>query len=353
LTAFPIVCAACEFSEPDIVSIGGLQRTSCRCCGHSQRLDIQPFDYRSFAMGQTGLAQQRLETQASFIMSHLSEGARVLEVGCAAGDLARELRRHGSFSSYHGVEISPARQRATKVLDRVFAKPLEALLDAGEIQETDYDIVLSSHHLEHIEQPFATIQTMTRAMKPRGLLFLETPNRSGHALLPFDDNRAHIHFFCASSLTRLLSRCGLETMSLETGVRHDARYQDCLRVMARFAAGVSELHGSLLSHAAELEGLSDLVVWGAGRMVDEMLAHYFDPSQIAFFVDNDTRKHGGIRLGAPVCSPDVLEKGSNWCVLVNSIEMENSIRQEISTRFGARVGRVIGVSELLDRLGRC
>ena len=62
-----IVCAACEAADPEIVVIGGLRRTSCPSCHHSQRVDVEPFDYTNFAMGGTGLAPERLAAQADFI----------------------------------------------------------------------------------------------------------------------------------------------------------------------------------------------------------------------------------------------------------------------------------------------
>jgi SAM-dependent methyltransferase len=378
----PIVCAACESPDPEIVMVGGLRRTSCRSCHHSQRIDVEAFDYAGFAMGGTGLAPARLAAQAEFIATRLGDGARALEIGCAAGDLAQELRRRKAFAAYDGVELSPARDLAAKRLDHVFATPLEDLLTSGDIAAASYDIVLASHCLEHLDDPSAMIAAMRRAMNPEGLLFVETPNRSGHARLPFDDNRSHLHFFGASSLTRLLARHGLEAIAVETGARLDARYSDCLRVLARRhtlpaagaalpaagaalpaagaalpaagaalpAAGAAPpaADAALLSSHPALAGVDKLVVWGAGRMVDEMLSPYFDPARIAFFVDTDVRKQGSLRLGARVRDPAALEKGSGWIVLINSLESEAAIRAEIEAHHRATVASVIGIAELLD-----
>jgi SAM-dependent methyltransferase len=341
------LCAACDSPDPEILVIDGLRRTACPSCHHSQRIDIEPFDYAGFAMGGTGLSPVRIESQAEFIARRLGDGARALEIGCAAGGLAQELRRRKSFATYDGVEFSPARDVASKRLDRVFAKPLEDLLESGEIESASYDVVLSSHCLEHLADPGAMIAAMRRAMKPDGLLFVETPNRSGHARLPFDDNRSHIHFFSVSSLTRLLARHGLETVAAETGARLDARYSDSLRLLARRHA-IPKADAGLLSGHPLLAGAGKVVVWGAGRMVEEMLAHYFEPERIAFFIDKDARKHGSLRLGAPVLGPDALEQGVGWTVLVNSLEMEPSIRAEIAGHYSGKVARVIGVAELLD-----
>ncbi len=231
-----IICAACEATDPAIVIIGGLRRTFCRQCHHSQRIDIEPFDYTNFATGSNGFAPERLKSQAEFIAARLRDGARAIDIGCAAGDRAQALRERRSFASYDGVEFSPAHELAAKRLDRVFDTPLENLLASGAIQEASYDLVLSSHCLEHLDDPSAMVAAMRRALRPDGLLFIETPNRSGHARLPFDDNRSHIQFFGISSLTHLLARHGLETIAAETDVRPDPRYSDSLWVVARVHA---------------------------------------------------------------------------------------------------------------------
>lgn len=343
----PVVCAVCGLPEPEIFTIGGLRRTFCPSCHHSQRVDVEPFDYKGFAMGGAGRTPERLAAQAGFVAPHIADGARALEIGCAAGDLAEALRRRKTFSAYHGVEFSPARDIAATRMDRVFAKPVEDLLASGEVEAASYDLVLSSHCLEHLESPSDVIAAMLRVMKPEAALFLEVPHRGGHARLPFDDNRSHIHFFGVSSLTRLLARHGLETRVAETGARLDERYSDSLRVLARRPAPL-RADPSILSDHPKLAGVDKVVVWGAGRMVEEMLAHYFDPARIAFFIDKDEGKQASFRLGAPVRGPEALGAGSDWTVLINSLEFEAPIRAEIEQRFGARVARIIPISELLD-----
>jgi SAM-dependent methyltransferase len=341
------ICAACEAADPEVLVIGGLRRTSCHLCHHSQRIDIEPFDYASFAMGGTGLAPERLAGQADFIAARLNDGARALEIGCAAGDLAQALRQRRSFASYDGVEFSPARERAATRLDHVYSVPLETLLSSEIIEPASYDIVLSSHCLEHLDDPSAMIAAMRRALKPDGMIFAETPNRSGHSRLPFDDNRSHIHFFSVLSLTRLLARHDFEVIAAETGARLDARYSDSLRVLAKIRE-VPKADARLLSNHPSLASVDKVVIWGAGRMVEEILDHYFDPARINFFIDKDARKHGTRRLGAPVRGPEALDEGSSWTVLINSLEMESQIRADIDKNYRAHVGRVIGIAELLE-----
>lgn len=104
----------------------------------------------------------------------------------------------------------------------------------------------------------------------------------------------------------------------------------------------------LLSDHPSLAGVNKVVVWGAGRMVEEMLQHFFDPTRIDFFIDKDVSKHGTLRLGAPVRGPESLNRGSNWIVLINSLENETPIRADIEQNYHAHVGRVVGIAELFE-----
>ncbi len=344
----PSICSICGSSAIHLVEIGDLRRTFCRSCHHSQRVDIQAFDYTSFAMGKTALSLAHLVSQAEFLGPSLPASPAILEIGCAGGHLATVIRNRHPVRRFDGIELSPAGSEAQKVMDRVFDRPLTALIAAGAVAPASYDVVLSSHCLEHIEDVQREIGAIRSVLSPQGVVFLEVPNRSGNIQLPFDDNRSHLHFFCVSSLTRLLAEHDLEVVRAETGVWYDARYSDSLRIVARPFAFPSTKPSAILSAQPILSGLPPLIVWGAGKMVPEMLAHYFDPSRIAFFVDSDLRKHGTLCMGVPVKPVAALEEQIDSVVLIATIEYESEIRLEIGNRFGATVGRVIGLGELLS-----
>ncbi len=343
----PTHCSVCGSLFSEILDFGGRRRSQCRTCGHSERIDIESFDYSAFGMGSTGATQERLRAQAGFVNRYLPSSARVLELGCAAGSLARALRERHQFERYDGVEISPSRLEAMKVLDHVFDKPLAELAQQGAIQPRSYNFAVASHFLEHLDDPGAAIDTLLGVLSDDGAIFIEVPNRSGNALLPLDDNLSHIHFFSVSSLSRLLIDRGLQIAAAETGAKLDARYSDSLRVVARRDAPLADFATVLSDHPA-LAGAGEIVIWGAGGMTDELLAHYFDPTRIAYFVDRDASKHGSTRLGAKVCCPDALKSDPNRLVLINSIEMEPLIRRQIDAEYADLGLQVIGVGSLLE-----
>lgn len=341
-----VACAVCGEGLATIFEIGGLKRGTCAGCGHAQRIDIPAFDYASFAMGGTARGAERLEAQAEFLAPFVTSNARVLEIGCAAGDLAAVLRSRHDLAQYDGLEMSPAREQAAEVMENVFSLSLPRLLERGRVAPQNYDLVISSHCLEHVLDIGEEVEAIVRVLSNSGTIFIEVPNRSGNALLAFDDNRAHLHFFSVASLTRLLSNHGMEVLAAQTGAQHDERYPDSLRVIARRISDRPLQKRYALSDHALMAGLDNVVVWGAGKMVDELLEHFFDPSRIAFFVDSDERKWGSSRMGVPVRPLSALSSEGVQVVVINSLEYEPAIRQQLLERF-PEVRRVIAVRELL------
>jgi hypothetical protein len=178
------------------------------------------------------------------------------------------------------------------------------------------------------------------------VLFLEVPNRAGNRRLPIDDNRSHLHFFCAGSIARLLAGADLEVLATETGARLDARYADSLRIAARAFEPPSWRPGFLSDHP-RLVGETEIVVWGAGSLAEELLANFFDPACIAFFIDRDPAKQGARCLGRPVKAPDALG-ATPRSVLVNSIDFAPQIAADIARLYPGVAQRVIPIGELLD-----
>ena len=97
-----ITCAICGSTGLKVFAPGGLRRGACTVCFHEQRLDFETFDYTDFAMGATGAKAARIAAQAAFIAPQCVPGARILEIGCAAGLLAQALRKLVATGTYHG-----------------------------------------------------------------------------------------------------------------------------------------------------------------------------------------------------------------------------------------------------------
>ncbi len=341
-------CAVCGESNLRVTQIAGLARGSCEVCHHCQRLDIDKIDYSTVTMGRSGIESSRLDSQVHFL-ERVDFGDVVLEIGCANGALARALKAKHKIGRYDGIEFSPAAEEAKLCMNAVFKQGLPELLNSRAITPSSYSCIIMSHCLEHfgLYDLHEQIAALHRALAPNGFVFIEVPNQSGHPGLPFDDNRSHIHFFSLSSLCRLLTVGGLDVLSAETNARFDARYPDSIRTLSRrFAVSNLTARRPLSDHKL-MQGVDKIIIWGAGKMSEELLVHFFDLSLVDFFVDSNTAKQGTTYLGVPVKAPAVLAECTDPVVLINSLEFEDSIRRQLSEQFSG-IQRVIGIGQLLS-----
>lgn len=323
-------------------AVGG--RAYCLACFHGWRTERRAYAYGETAMCPFGTAGDRLAKQVAFFRPFVPERARILEIGCATGELAALARETLAPARYEAIELSPAGEQARVRVDRLHVRPLGELL-AEESIEPGFDLVIMSHVLEHLDNPAAELAAIRKVLKPDGLLFLEVPNRSGNLALPIDDNRSHLHFFSTTSLARLLAETGLEVLATETGAILDSRYADSLRVAARGFHLPCWRPGFLSDHP-RLMGESDIVVWGAGSLADELLANFFDPARIAFFIDRSPAKQGNLCLGRPVKGPESLGAEPRT-VLINSIDFAPQIAADIARLYPDVAHQIIPVGELL------
>jgi 2-polyprenyl-3-methyl-5-hydroxy-6-metoxy-1,4-benzoquinol methylase len=290
-----------------------------------------------------GTSVERLARQIAFFAQFVPAQANILEIGCATGELAAATRAALLPERYDAIELSPAGEVARNHVDHLFSKPLGALSASDGL--VLYDLIIMSHVLEHIEDPASEIDVMKRFLKPNGLMFLEVPNGSGNRKLAIDDNSSHLHFFSPTSLSRLLASHGLEVIATATDVPIDARYTDSLQVITKqFALPKWSPH--YLSNHPALAAEGEIVVWGAGSLVEEVLANFFDPARIAFFVDRDKSKQGKEFLGRPVRAPESLGD-SCYTILANSIDYGPAIAADIAHLFPDVRHKVIQMSDLI------
>ncbi len=338
-------CDICDGDSLDTLTSAVGERAYCRTCFHGWRTSIRPFSYAATAMCSLGTSDDRLRAQVAFFAPFNPSGARILEIGCATGELAAMVRAEENPASYEAIELSPAGEQAAAYLDKLHTRPLGELIAAGTITP-GFDMILMSHVLEHLEDPAAELQAMRQVLNPGGAMFIEVPNLAGHRRLPIDDNRSHLHFFSTTSLARLLANQGLEIIATQTDAWLDARYADSLRVVAR-PYHLPSWSQALLSDHHALAGENAIVVWGAGSLTDEMLANFFDPAKIDFFIDRDPAKQGTTVMGRPVRSPADLG-ASPRTVLLNSIDFAPAIAEDIRALYPDTPHRLVPIAALLD-----
>jgi SAM-dependent methyltransferase len=138
-----------------------------------------------------------------------SEAPRVLDIGCATGALLAEFRDRGWRTC--GVEISTPqaeyarRERGLDIRDR----PLEE----NHFSDEEFDLVLASHLIEHLNDPASFVKEVFRILDGGGRFMVTTPNIDGlqSRLLKGRWRSAifdHLYLFSIKTLSALLEKTG-------------------------------------------------------------------------------------------------------------------------------------------------
>ncbi len=112
------------------------------------------------------------------------EGITLVDIGCGGGLITEPMARMGAAASgvdasekNIGIASTHAAQTNTPINYR--ASTAEALAEDGE----QYDVVLALEIVEHVADVDLFIQACAALVKPGGLLFLSTINRTGKSLV--------------------------------------------------------------------------------------------------------------------------------------------------------------------------
>lgn len=117
----------------------------------------------------------------SFILSHGDlNDKRVLDVGCGGGILCEAMAKAGAYvtgidAECDAIGAAQAHAQAQQLEINYQCMPVEEY--EGEL----FDVVTCMEMLEHVQQPELVLEHCRRLLKPGGLLFLSTINRTAKA----------------------------------------------------------------------------------------------------------------------------------------------------------------------------
>ena len=154
-----------------------------------------------------------------------SKARRILDVGCASGKMAFELKNKLKAEVW-GIEpvVKVAQQAATR-LDRVLTGGVEDALD--ELPEAYFDCIIFADVLEHLADPEAVLEVMQTKLVPGGEIIASIPNVRHWSVLKdllegrweYQDagilDRTHLRFFTRESVIRLFTGMNLQIADMQ------------------------------------------------------------------------------------------------------------------------------------------
>ncbi|MBY0284876.1 MAG: class I SAM-dependent methyltransferase [Sphingomonas sp.] len=150
-------------------------------------------------------------------------GSSALEIGCATGSFLQALGERG-YSRLIGIELE------NQVAERARARNPNAKIICGSIDDiddeeigSDLDLLVASHVLEHLVDPWSTLKRLVDLLRPGGQFIGAVPNIQHISVtVPLITrgrfeyqaegilDRTHLRFFTEQSAAELLARSGLE-----------------------------------------------------------------------------------------------------------------------------------------------
>lgn len=159
------------------------------------------------------------------IVSRIDANSKVLDVGCASGYLAKELKKKNC--TVVGIEIDKEMAAmARNYCDKVIVTDVEEAVELP-IPDKEFDFIILSDVLEHLRRPDLVITKLKRYVAPNGLVIASIPNvarievRIKLLLGRFDYqdsgimSKGHLRFFTRKTARDMFKRCGYKSIQID------------------------------------------------------------------------------------------------------------------------------------------
>lgn len=135
-----------------------------------------------------------------------------LEFGSGDAALTRTLKQHKPALKSTVVEVS------RHMLGPLESDPaIDAVLEDYRGQPENFDLVMSSHSLEHVYDVRETLGRLSSWVRPGGWLMIEVPHANPDHYSVDHEYVPHGYFFTKKSLSLLVEAAGMETVFISGG----------------------------------------------------------------------------------------------------------------------------------------
>lgn len=165
------------------------------------------------------------EEALNAVLKHNIGAERVLEIGCASGATGKRMKEVLPIEYYAGIEMSEeAADIARRHLDRVISADIEAvdLHDVFGAENDGFDLILAMDVLEHLNDPWDTLASLSQYLKPGGYVVASIPNVQNITIINdlikgkwrYEEagllDVTHLRFFTLEALVKMFEGAGLQ-----------------------------------------------------------------------------------------------------------------------------------------------
>jgi SAM-dependent methyltransferase len=178
-----------------------------------------------YIINNKNLFEHRPISQYKFIYPFLpdTQDKTVLEIGCSSGSLLALLVENGFKVTGYEPDIKMA-LLASKRLDGPGNIIFSRMINSEDWKANSFDLICSSHVLEHISNPIEHLKLVKESLKKNGILFMEVPNEYSLGINkvidkninPASAEQGHLFYYSPLSLEILLNSCGFDILSMKT-----------------------------------------------------------------------------------------------------------------------------------------
>jgi SAM-dependent methyltransferase len=157
-------------------------------------------------------------------LASLTQGRRLLDVGCSTGDFLRVARDAG----WDAWGVEPSKAQSDFARDRRGLRVRTGILDPADWKGQAFDAVTLNFVLEHIPDPRPVLSASLAVLAPGGVLFVMVPNcgalevRTRMKLGRFQGSReadaGHAYFYTRSTLAAFVEAAGGKVIRQRDGI---------------------------------------------------------------------------------------------------------------------------------------
>lgn len=152
------------------------------------------------------------QARLDLIKEKLNPGMKALDIGCSSGHFLYTLKPY--VKEVIGIEFN--REDADFVERVLGIKVYTNSIENTDIPLEYFDLITAFQVLEHIDKPLEFLKTISKYLKPGGLLYIEIPNINDalislYNLESYQDfwfREPHIFYYSPQTLSLLLKRAG-------------------------------------------------------------------------------------------------------------------------------------------------